>query len=182
MKITQASEQYAPLSPNEKMQFTFIPRRISDGDTIVGDFDKGHNIWQLDVSLRLRNIDCAETNSKDPRLAALGLAAKRFVENVIPLNKPILVYSYYAKRPTDEATLNEIADHGIQYVLEKEKFGRFPIDIELVDYQKPTYVESRRYLTGLLLQLNLAVPYLKPINRDLLIPRHLENYKKVFNG
>jgi hypothetical protein len=178
MKITRASEQYAPLSPNEKMQFTFIPRRISDGDTIVGDFDKGHNIWQLDVSLRLRNIDCAEKDSKDPRLAALGLAAKRFVENVIPLNKPILVYSYYVKRPTDGATLNEIADHGIQYVLEKEKFGRFPIDIELTDYN---YKNSHIFLTQLLVRLYLAVRYEKPINRNLLIPKHLENYKKVFN-
>lgn len=172
------------------MPFSFMPTEITDGDTIKGNFDKGHGQWVLDVNLRIRGIDCAEVKSSNPQLKRLGLLAREFVERIIPIRKMIIVHSFYAKKFSieDHAYENNslqtsLLNDDFQQLLEREKFGRYPIDIPL----KPATLTGNRvwpsfdYLSNLLIQNHLAVPYPKPINRKLLIPQHIENYKKVFN-
>jgi hypothetical protein len=161
------------------MEFVFVPTEIPDGDTIKGNFDKGHGEWLMDVSLRIRGIDCAEVKSTNPKLKRLGELAREFVRTIIPPGARIIIHSFYAEKISIEDKVFEnnslqtsISNADYQQLLEKEKFGRFPVDIRLTEWD---------YLSTLLIHNHLAVPYLKPINRKLLIPQHIENYSKVFN-
>lgn len=167
------------------MEFVFVPTEIPDGDTLKGNFDKGHGEWLMDVSLRIRGIDCAEVKSTNPKLKRLGELAREFVKTIIPIGERIIVHSFYAEKLSieDKAFENQhlatrqiknyrLSVEDYQQLLEREKFGRFPIDIPSIEFD---------YLSTILILNNLAVPYPKPINRKLLIPKHFENYEKVFN-
>lgn len=181
---------FKPLTRNDYMEFVFVPTEIPDGDTLKGNFDKGHGEWLMDVSLRIRGIDCAEVKSTNPQLKRLGELAREFVKTIIPIGERIIVHSFYAEKLSIEnkaienphLATKQIKNYRLkvedyQQLLEKEKFGRFPIDILIT----PITFGSITYLSTMLLGNHLAVPYPKPINRKLLIPQHIENYKKVFN-
>ena len=58
--------------------------RVIDGDTVVCDVDLGFNICMKKESVRLAKIDTPEVRTKDKEEKARGLAAKAFVEELLP--------------------------------------------------------------------------------------------------
>jgi endonuclease YncB( thermonuclease family) len=137
-------------------EYPCIIKGHKDGDTIVVDIDKGFSDWKHDVPLRLRRIDTAETDDPDPRIRAVGEAAKAFVQKVLPIGQEFMIETH--KNRDKE---------------EQEKYGRYVADFFIVRNQ----VSMR--LTSAMVWEGYAVPYPKPINREVLRGFHIQNYDKL---
>ena len=59
--------------------------RVVDGDTVDVDIDLGFGVWLKSERVRISNIDAPETRTRDLDEKAAGLAAKEFVESVLPV-------------------------------------------------------------------------------------------------
>jgi micrococcal nuclease len=57
--------------------------RVIDGDTIVVDIDLGLKQWSHSVHLRIKDLWCPETRTKDLEEKQRGLAAKSFLEEML---------------------------------------------------------------------------------------------------
>ena len=137
-------------------EYPCIIKGHKDGDTIVVDIDKGFSDWKHDVPLRLRKIDTAETDDTDPRIRAVGEAAKAFVQKMLVIGQEYMIQT-----------------HKIRNKEEQEKFGRYVADFCVTRNGVPMN------LTTVMIWEGYAVWYPKPINREALREFHIQNYDKL---
>ena len=137
-------------------EYPCIIKGHKDGDTIVVDIDQGFSGWMHDIPLRLRKIDTAETDDPDPRIRAVGEAAKAFVQKMLPIGQEFLIQT-----------------HKIRNREEQEKFGRYVADFLITRNGVPANLTTIMTFEG------YAVSYPKPINREALRGFHVQNYDKL---
>lgn len=68
------------------MMYTYqcVIERVIDGDTVVVDIDLGFDVWLKGESVRLSGIDAPEVRTRDLDEKKRGLAAKEFLERLLP--------------------------------------------------------------------------------------------------
>ena len=66
-------------------EYKCVITKIIDGDTVDVDIDVGFDCWLRKQRIRLYGIDTPESRTRDKQEKRYGLAAKRFVENFIPV-------------------------------------------------------------------------------------------------
>ena len=59
--------------------------RVVDGDTVDVDIDLGFDVWLKKQRIRLFGVDTPESRTRDLEEKKYGLAAKKFVEEYLPL-------------------------------------------------------------------------------------------------
>ena len=59
--------------------------RVVDGDTVDVDIDLGFGVWMKKQRIRLYGVDTPESRTRDLEEKKYGLAAKKFVENHLPV-------------------------------------------------------------------------------------------------
>lgn len=77
-----------------------IVDQIVDGDTVDLNIDMGFDVWLYRQRIRLFGIDCPEIRTLDLSEKAHGLLAKNRVEELIPVDSIVKLYSY-EYNPTD---------------------------------------------------------------------------------
>ena len=60
--------------------------RVVDGDTVDIDIDLGFDVWLKKQRIRLYGVDTPESRTRDLEKKKYGLAAKKFVENHLPVD------------------------------------------------------------------------------------------------
>lgn len=65
--------------------------KIIDGDTVDVDIDLGFDCWLCSQRIRLAGIDTPECRTRDKQEKVFGFAAKRFVENFIPVGSTAII-------------------------------------------------------------------------------------------
>lgn len=73
--------------------FLFTPLRVIDGDTIVGNLDRGHNIFSHDHKIRLLGVNTPELHAKDPIEKAAAEKAKQFMIDNLKMGEPYIFES-----------------------------------------------------------------------------------------
>jgi len=58
--------------------------RVVDGDTTDVDIDLGFGIWMKKQRIRFYGVDTPESRTSDKEEKIYGMAAKHFVENLLP--------------------------------------------------------------------------------------------------
>ena len=58
--------------------------RVVDGDTTDVDIDLGFGVWMKKQRVRFYGVDTPESRTSDKEEKVYGLAAKHFVENLLP--------------------------------------------------------------------------------------------------
>ena len=58
--------------------------RVVDGDTTDVDIDLGFGVWMKKQRVRFYGVDTPESRTSDKEEKIYGLAAKHFVENLLP--------------------------------------------------------------------------------------------------
>ena len=58
-------------------------KRVVDGDTVDVDIDLGFGIWMRNERIRLMGIDTPESRTRDLEEKKYGLAAKKFLQNLL---------------------------------------------------------------------------------------------------
>ena len=72
-----------------------IVTKIVDGDTVDLDIDLGLGMWSKSTRIRFLNINTPEVRGKEREA---GLAAKRFVEDIIPIGCSVYITTVKDKR------------------------------------------------------------------------------------
>lgn len=67
--------------------------RVKDGDTLEASLDLGHSI-HFTTSIRVARVNCPESKSKNKAEKAAGLAAKAYVEDLLPGGTSIKVQTF----------------------------------------------------------------------------------------
>lgn len=67
--------------------------RVIDGDTIVVHIDLGFDTWLKNQYVRLPEIDTPEVRTRDMFEKEKGLAAKEYVEKLLPVGSRRKLYS-----------------------------------------------------------------------------------------
>ena len=123
--------------------------KIIDGDTIRVDVDLGFGIWSRNETVRLYGIDTPESRTRDLEEKKYGLAAKKFLTNM--LNDPGGV---------------TLKSHG------KGKFGRILGELwRTTDY-------TDKSINEYMVEKHHAAPYHGQSKQDIA-EQHLENRKHV---
>lgn len=65
--------------------------RVIDGDTVVADVDLGFNTWRRGEHLRVYGINTPEVRHKDLEHKARGIAAKKRVEELLPVGRVVTI-------------------------------------------------------------------------------------------
>jgi micrococcal nuclease len=65
-----------------------VVKSIYDGDTLRVDIDCGFNVWQHDVSLRLKGINAPELRGEQ---RAQGIVSRDWLQQAIPVGSKILI-------------------------------------------------------------------------------------------
>jgi len=86
-KTQKPGKQILERRPNRLHLYRANTTRVVDGDTIDVLIDLGFDAY-LKERLRLRGIDCPELSSEE------GKRAKRFVEQRLPPNRPIVIQTF----------------------------------------------------------------------------------------
>ena len=60
--------------------------KVVDGDTVDVDIDLGFGIWIKKERIRLYGIDAPESRTRDLEEKKYGLASKKYVEDLMPVN------------------------------------------------------------------------------------------------
>ena len=60
--------------------------KVVDGDTVDVDIDLGFGIWIKKERVRLYGIDAPESRTRDLEEKKYGLASKKYVEDLMPVN------------------------------------------------------------------------------------------------
>ena len=123
--------------------------RVVDGDTVDVDIDLGFGIWLRKERVRLYGIDTPECRTRDLEEKKYGLAAKSFVQDLLPVGSM--------------QTLRTRKD-------DKGKFGR--ILGEFVVYDAVTY--SSRTLNQIMIDRHYGVEYYGQSKQDIA-EEHLRN-------
>ena len=66
-------------------EYSCVITKIIDGDTVDVDIDLGFDCWLRKQRIRLYGIDTPESRTRDKQEKRYGLAAKKFVENFMPV-------------------------------------------------------------------------------------------------
>ena len=125
--------------------------RVVDGDTVDVDIDLGFGIWLRKERVRLYGIDTPECRTRDLEEKKYGLAAKSFVQDLLPVGSM--------------QTLRTRKD-------DKGKFGR--ILGEFVVYDAVT--DSSRTLNQIMIDRHYGVEYHGQSKNDIA-EEHLRNRK-----
>ena len=72
-------------------EYSCVITKIIDGDTVDVDIDLGFDCWLRKQRIRLYGIDTPESRTRDKQEKRYGLAAKRFVENFIPVGSSAIL-------------------------------------------------------------------------------------------
>ena len=123
--------------------------RVVDGDTVDVDIDLGFGIWLRKERVRLYGIDTPESRTRDLEEKKYGLAAKSFVQDLLPVGSM--------------QTLRTKKD-------DKGKFGR--ILGEFVVYDAVT--DSSRTLNQIMIDRHYGVEYHGQSKQDIA-EEHLRN-------
>ena len=123
--------------------------RVVDGDTVDVDIDLGFGIWLRKERVRLYGIDTPECRTRDLEEKKYGLAAKSFVQDLLPVGSM--------------QTLRTRKD-------DKGKFGR--ILGEFVVYDAVT--DSSRTLNQIMIDRHYGVEYHGQSKQDIA-EEHLRN-------
>ena len=123
--------------------------RVVDGDTVDVDIDLGFGIWLRKERVRLYGIDTPECRTRDLEEKKYGLAAKSFVQDLLPVGSM--------------QTLRTKKD-------DKGKFGR--ILGEFVVYDVTT--DAARTLNQIMIDRHYGVEYHGQSKQDIA-EEHLRN-------
>jgi micrococcal nuclease len=63
--------------------YSISVNRVIDGDTISADIDLGFKIFLKDIRVRLANIDCPESRSRDTEERQFALKSKYFLSQLL---------------------------------------------------------------------------------------------------
>ena len=125
--------------------------RVVDGDTVDVDIDLGFGIWLRKERVRLYGIDTPECRTRDLEEKKYGLAAKSFVQDLLPVGSM--------------QTLRTRKD-------DKGKFGRILGEFVVYD----TLVDALRTLNQIMIDRHYGVEYHGQSKQDIA-EEHLRNRK-----
>ena len=125
--------------------------RVVDGDTVDVDIDLGFGIWLRKERVRLYGIDTPESRTRDLEEKKYGLAAKSFVQDLLPVGSM--------------QTLRTRKD-------DKGKFGRILGEFVVYD----TLVDALRTLNQIMIDRHYGVEYHCQSKQDIA-EEHLRNRK-----
>ena len=60
--------------------------KVVDGDTVDVDIDLGFGVWMRNERVRLYGIDAPESRTSDKEEKKYGLASKKYVQDLMPVN------------------------------------------------------------------------------------------------
>ena len=123
--------------------------RVVDGDTVDVDIDLGFGIWLRKERVRLYGIDTPECRTRDLEEKKYGLAAKSFVQDLLPVGSM--------------QTLRTKKD-------DKGKFGRILGEFVVYD----TLVDALRTLNQIMIDRHYGVEYHGQSKQDIA-EEHLRN-------
>ena len=123
--------------------------RVVDGDTVDVDIDLGFGIWLRKERVRLYGIDTPECRTRDLEEKKYGLAAKSFVQDLLPVGSM--------------QTLRTRKD-------DKGKFGRILGEFVVYD----TLVDALRTLNQIMIDRHYGVEYHGQSKQDIA-EEHLRN-------
>jgi micrococcal nuclease len=98
-------------------------KRVIDGDTIVVDVDLGFSTVLHDEIVRLLDIDTPETRTRNEEEKTRGLAAKAFVQSVLPEGKEVILNTHKDVKGKYGRYLGHVVyrdDEGFEHDLVKE--------------------------------------------------------------
>ena len=127
--------------------------RVVDGDTVDVDIDLGFGIWLRKERVRLYGIDTPECRTRDLEEKKYGLAAKSFVQDLLPVGSM--------------QTLRTKKD-------DKGKFGRILGEFVVYD----TLVDALRTLNQIMIDRHYGVEYHGQSKQDIA-EEHLKNRELV---
>ena len=125
--------------------------RVVDGDTVDVDIDLGFGIWLRKERVRLYGIDTPESRTRDLEEKKYGLAAKSFVQDLLPVGSM--------------QTLRTRKD-------DKGKFGRILGEFVVYD----TLVDALITLNQIMIDRHYGVEYHGQSKQDIA-EEHLRNRK-----
>tara|TARA_R110000751_G_scaffold86780_1_gene172474 strand:+ start:217 stop:642 length:426 start_codon:yes stop_codon:yes gene_type:complete len=135
-------------------EYKCVITKIIDGDTVDVDIDLGFDCWLRKQRIRLYGIDTPESRTRDKQEKRYGLAAKKFVENFIP-----------------------VGSSAILITKEKGKYGRYLGDLKAGGKWRDMKVGGK-WLCKELLKHHHAVQYFGQSKKDIK-NGHLANRKLV---
>jgi len=131
--------------------------RVIDGDTVDVDINLGFGVWLTDERVRVSNIDCPESRTRDKVEDLFGEAAKSRVIELLT---------------QDNIKLTTKEDRKGQDM--KGKFGRVLGDFELYYHQQDRWCT----LSDILILEGHAVAYFGG-NKEEMQAKHMINRKKL---
>jgi len=126
-------------------------KRVVDGDTVDVDIDLGFGIWMRNERIRLMGIDTPESRTRDLEEKKYGLAAKKFLQNMLD----------------DEG--------GIRLKTDKDAEGKFGRILGTF-YRTTNYADQS--INDYMVEKHHAVAYFGQ-SKDLIKEEHLANREKV---
>ena len=126
-------------------------KKVVDGDTVDVDIDLGFGIWMRNERIRLMGIDTPESRTRDLEEKKYGLAAKKFLQNMLDDEGGIIL-------KTDKDA--------------EGKFGR----ILGTFYRTTNYADQS--INDYMVEKHHAVAYFGQ-SKDLIKEGHLANREKV---
>ena len=111
---------------NELYQYNVVIREVIDGDTVDVDIDLGFGVWMHKERVRLFGIDTPESRTRDLEEKKYGLAAKKFLTNMLDDEGGIILKTHKDKTGKFGRILGELwrttnyADQSINnYMIDK---------------------------------------------------------------
>ncbi len=126
-------------------------KKVVDGDTVDVDIDLGFGIWMRNERIRLMGIDTPESRTRDLEEKKYGLAAKKFLQNMLD----------------DEG--------GITLKTDKDAEGKFGRILGTF-YRTTNYADKS--INDYMIEKHHAVAYFGQ-SKDLIKEEHLANREKV---
>ena len=133
--------------------------RVVDGDTVDIDIDLGFGLWVKGERVRIHGIDTPESRTRDKVEKKFGLAAKKFVQEMLPKgSKQTLV----TEKSGDDS---------------KGKFGRILGKFRVYDSKS----DSWRFMGDIMIDVGHAVCY-SGQNKDDIHAEHMANRGKLIES
>lgn len=133
--------------------------RVVDGDTVDIDIDLGFGLWVRGERVRIHGIDTPESRTRDKIEKKFGLAAKKFVQEILPKgSKQTLV----TEKAGDDA---------------KGKFGRILGKFRVYDAKS----DSWKFMGDIMIDVGHAVRY-NGQNKDDIQAEHIANRRKLIES
>ena len=142
-----------------KNEYDITIVKVVDGDTVDVDIDLGFNIVLRDERVRIIGIDTPESRTSDSIEKLFGLAAKKFVQEMLPKgSKQTLV----TEKAGDDA---------------KGKFGRILGKFRVYDGKKDRWC----YMGDIMVDIGHAVRY-HGQNKEDVQAEHMANRRKLIES